>query len=94
MAVVPFALACNASKCSKPSDCNTDGGELCLYPAGGGCSSQGLCEKQHGCSGTAGPPTVLCSCEGKQLAIQCVPDNGITDRTVNGACMADGGSDE
>jgi hypothetical protein len=106
LALAPLSLACNGSKCAKNSDCNTDGGYLCLFPAGGGCSSEGHCDKQDSCQKTAGPPTVYCTCGGTELALQCVPSNGITDQTNNGACMmpeagpdgaagsgADGGAD-
>jgi hypothetical protein len=94
LALIPFAAGCNGSKCSKNSDCNTDGGYLCLFPAGGGCSSEGQCDKQNSCHETAGPPTVYCTCGGTELALQCVPSNGITDQTTNGACMMpEGGTD-
>jgi hypothetical protein len=94
LALIPSAVACNAANCSKSSDCNQDGGEQCLFPAGGGCSAQGHCEKQDSCKPTAGPPTPFCSCTGQNLALQCVPGNGITDRTNNVVCAADGGTDE
>ena len=94
VALIPFALACNAANCSKSSDCNTDGGETCLFPAGGGCSAQGHCEKQDSCQATSGPPTPFCSCSGQNLALQCVPGNGITDRTTSGVCAVDGGTEE
>jgi len=88
------AVGCNPAACSKSSDCNTDGGEKCLFPAGGGCSAQGHCEKQDSCQTGSGPPTLFCSCDGTNLAIQCVPGNGLTDRTTAGMCAADGGTDE
>ena len=94
LALAPLSLACNGSKCSKSSDCNTDGGYLCLFPAGGGCSAEGHCDKQDSCHETAGPPTVYCTCSGTELALQCVPGNGITDLTTNGACfMPEGGTE-
>jgi hypothetical protein len=93
-ALAAFGIACNGANCSKSSDCNTDGGESCLFPAGGGCSSQGHCEKQDTCKEGAGPPTVFCSCTGQLLALECVPGNGITDRANPGVCAADGGTDE
>jgi hypothetical protein len=90
--LIPFALACH-SECSKQSDCNTDGGEACLWPTGVGCgATQGHCEKQDHCQST-GAPTLLCSCSGVQLALACIPGNGITEQTVNGTCVVDGGSD-
>jgi hypothetical protein len=87
-------IGCQGANCSKSSDCNTDGGESCLFPVGGGCSSQGHCEKQNSCNKGAGPPTVLCTCGGTNLALQCLPSNGITDQTTNGVCAVDGGSAE
>ncbi len=94
LGLIPLSWACNGSTCSKNSDCNTDGGYLCLFPAGGGCSSEGQCDKQNSCQKTAGPPTVYCTCGGTELALQCVPSNGITDQTTNGACMMpEGGVD-
>jgi len=91
--LVPSALACH-SECSKQGDCNTDGGESCLWPTGVGCgSTQGHCEKQNHCQSSAGPPTLLCSCSGVQLALECIPSNGITEETTNGACVVDGGRD-
>ena len=91
--LVPFALACH-SVCRKQSDCNTDGGELCLWPTGVGCApTEGHCEKQDHCAVT-GPPTLVCSCSGGgQLALNCIPGNGITEQTTNGACEMDAGSD-
>jgi hypothetical protein len=92
--LVPFALACK-SECSKQSDCNTDGGESCLWPTGVGCgSTQGHCEKQNHCQSSAGPPTLLCTCNPPPttLALECNPSNGITEQTTHGACA--GGSGE
>jgi hypothetical protein len=90
---VPFALACH-SECTKQSDCNTDGGELCLWPAGVGCGSvEGHCEKQNHCAST-GAPDLVCSCSGVTLALNCIPSNGISEQTTNGACEMDGGSND
>jgi hypothetical protein len=90
--LVPFALACH-SECTKQSDCNTDGGELCLWPAGVGCGkTEGHCEKQDHCAST-GAPALYCSCSGQSLALNCVPGNGISEQTTNGACEMDGGTE-
>jgi hypothetical protein len=90
--LVPFALACH-SECTKQSDCNTDGGEACLWPTGVGCSAkEGHCEKQSHCQNT-GAPTLLCSCGGVQLGLECIPSNGITEQTANGMCAVEGGAD-
>jgi hypothetical protein len=94
LALLPSALACNPANCSKSSDCNQDGGEQCLFGAGAGCSAQGHCEKQDTCQATAGPPTPYCTCDGVNVAVKCVPSNGLTDRTNNGVCAVDGGTDE
>jgi hypothetical protein len=89
---IPFALACH-SECTKQSDCNTDGGEMCLWPAGVGCGkTEGHCEKQDRCQNT-GAPINLCSCSGVTLAPGCIPGNGITEQTTNGICVAEAGSD-
>jgi hypothetical protein len=91
--LVPSALACK-SECSKQSDCNLDGGESCLWPTGVGCGSvKGHCEKQNHCQSVAGAPTLYCSCSGVQLALECTPNNGITEQTTNGMCTADGGGE-
>ena len=88
--LVPSALACK-SECSKQSDCNLDGGESCLWPTGVGCgNTQGHCEKQNHCQSSAGPPTLLCACSGNtQLALECIPSNGITEQTTNGVCSSE-----
>lgn len=90
--LVPSALACK-TECSKQSDCNTDGGESCLWPAGVGCGdTKGTCQKKDSCQASAGPPTLLCSCSGTQLALECIPGNGIAEQTTNGVCATDGGT--
>ena len=93
--LVAGTLACNGANCTRPGDCNLDGGELCLYPAGAGCVTQGHCEKQKSCTVTAGQPSVFCTCEaGVSINLACVPSNGIPDRTTSGVCRApDAGSD-
>jgi hypothetical protein len=93
--VLPSTVLACKTECSKQSDCNTDGGESCLWPAGVGCGDvKGTCQKKDSCQASAGAPTLLCSCSGTQLALECIPGNGVAEQTTNGTCAADGGVGE
>jgi hypothetical protein len=88
--LVPSALACK-TECSKQSDCNTDGGEACLWGATAGCGAQGHCQKQDSCAKGGGAPPLLCGCTTHvTVAPECIPSNGLTEPTTSGACSTAG----
>ncbi len=72
--------------CSTSDECGT--GASCLFPVGGGCTTQGHCEVQDSCTPQS-TPVVLCVCGiGGLLELQCAPSHGYGEQTTMGACPA------
>jgi hypothetical protein len=92
--LLPLGEGCQTTCSFGSTTCS--GGEVCVFPAGGGCSAQGHCGQSHQPCVAQQTPTVLCGCSsGDSLSLFCISEDGLTEPTTKGSCPAttDAGDD-